>query len=526
MTFSPAAKPQFFVAAAYAAILIVFALFIWTYAFNFPYREDYILADWHRASLAGKMSLIEIINQRNVVHPLGAMAAFTIALFAAFGVNFNLIVACNAVLLVAAQYLIFLSVRPLKTPFLTGVAALTILIIGLHASQTNHLLWPFELCWFIITLCLAVNVFLVERLSTRWLWLVALPAMIASFSSAHGIFLWPAALFHIVLKYNWRNVWPTLALLAIGAAFWFVAISKLAPPDEVQHPIVAIPEIVRFFVGLIGGTAFGVKHEQFAVYLGIATGGLTALIFLLLYFKQPKSPAARVGATLAVASLLMLAAFSLGRFSYGLIWAFGSFHAGTQSMPLLLGIGIISLALLEHFKIRYLSALSLLFVLLATFSATTYGLQRGFDSRNERATAMHYTCAGSSPYLYAELNGFNLQQPHNIELIRRTEPFWRDLCGQPLPKMASLLVDQPILFKEISAANPDAAKPLDDLWQVYIANYFLLHAFSLAEPDGPKRILQFFRSNAVNGTIHFGFMMKQHETFLKEFAMPLSGQGT
>ncbi|MFL6799351.1 MAG: hypothetical protein ACJ8F3_18290 [Xanthobacteraceae bacterium] len=507
-------RPLRFCALVYFVLLGIIVSFVYVYSFNFPQADDFIFADWYRRFSSGEMRVWDLLFERNTSHPVAVMAAIVIALSSLVPINFSLIVGLNVALLLSTQLAIVRAVSPWLSPRLRSLAPVLLLLVVFHTSQTNHVLWPFELCWFLITFLLVLNCWMIERIAPRWLPLTFAAALAASLSSAHGIFLWPTAALLVGLKYG-RGQRVMIAAHLLGFAIWALIILHIKPVEEGHASLGQVPQLALYVLELFGGTAFAVRDPTTALAFGIALFGFCAAMVVLAWASQPLTSGLRVGIVLMASSFMMAIAFALGRYQHGLAWALYRFHAAPQIMPLVAGLLVLALALLDRTQsrtLRSVCAVILVVAVASSLSGVRYALSRADESRTSRATAMHYTCEDKSSYLYAVLNGFS-PAPGGADVVRRTMPYLCHLCGQPLPHRARVLSEFPPRFAELVLQNDGYAQPLRDLWEAYVASPFLQRMFWIEDGGAADRVIEFAKSNASQGTPHYADKLKPHESF-------------
>jgi hypothetical protein len=323
---------------------------------------------------------------------------------------------------------------------------------------------------------------------------------------------------HLWLKKGWRaqRGW----IVAFGLAFiaWAIVIAHLTPAGQGLLAVSQLPAFLVYVISLIGAT-FGVRDPKLIFLLGTILLFLVSIYGLLLWHRPVLSAADRIGSVLIFASLFMTLAFALGRHQFGLPWVLAAFHAAPLLVPLLIGLTILALATLDgllesRWWLPWFAPLSAVFIFSSFVSSLGYAAERGEQSQTQRALAMHFSChSGTSDYVREGLNGL---PGSNLELLNRTFPLVRHLCGQSLPERARILVAFPQPFHELIIANPTYEKPLHDLWAVYITHFDLVRAFRIADPAGARGLLTWARHNARTGNLYEPQMLKQHESFFKD----------
>ena len=515
-------KVSYFYLGIYTLLSAILLLAIFRYSFNWALGDDFQMADWYRSYFISKdTGLLGLVFTHNTVHPVGAEVLLTLALFRIFGINFLVPIFGSFVLLLFSQVLLSLALRKgIKNTHLYFVMAIVSLLIRFHPTQAKHLLWPFEICWFMIAFCLSLNIWLVEREGSggKSLCLVALSCLTGSLCSAQGIILWPAVAFHLWMSKDWRT--HRLMILAFGLAFLpgAVIISKLIPVEENRMAVSHLWPFLAYEVSLIGAT-FGIRDPNLVLSIG-AIFILFVFSFGVVLFRQSALSAAdRVGSVLIFTSLCMTLAFSVGRYQLGLPWVLSEFHSAPLVVPILMGLVVWAIAALDRNSgskwFTWIAKLSLLVVCASFISSLGYAAQRVEEDRTQRSMAMHFSCTGTtSDYV---LEGIN-RQPDN-DLLHRTLPLMRSLCGGEMSERARVLIAFPKSFQDLIVANPTYEKPLHDLWEVYVTHFDLVRAFSISERSGARSLLSWQQGNANTGSLYAPEKLKQDEVFFKELKL-------
>jgi len=398
--------------------------------------------------------------------------------------------------------------REWKTKSAYILSFVTIPALAFQPTQINHLLWPFELGWFMITFLLIMNICLLEWLRAHGLLLVALSCLVATFCSAHGVFLWLVAAAHCLLL---RDIGRRFVWAAFLVAAFIVAVALVSDARDASVAWLQAGEISKYFIGLYG-SLFGTRDMPLLLALGVTLLGMLAACGLALV-RYPLGRIERTGLILVLGSLMFVAAFSLGRFKYGLPWVLDRFHAAPLLMPFGLGLALLSLRIFDipAFS-KAIAIFPCLFLLASTVTSAPYALQRARESLVSRALAMRLSyMPGIDESMVIAANSLQ----GNVNTIRRNLPTLQPLCAAAVPKEVDALLKFPQAFADMIVANPEATKPLHALWDAYITHNDLMRAFPIADPQSPLRLLAWAHGNARSGSNYGNGLFREYESFFK-----------
>jgi hypothetical protein len=189
-------------------------------------------------------------------------------------------------------------------------------------AQYENWLWAFQFPFFLILSCQLLGTALLmdqtQQVTTRFIWAAAL-SLIASFSSAHGLFSW-VAFFPLILTVPGRTNRLRYAMiwLMLAATAWVVYLKDLDLSNSgglkvlLFHPI----KVVMFGLLLMGNPFIGTVSGGIKIILAPFLG-LVILIFAVagpvLLCRRAGWQSAAPFFTLLLMGLLPCAALSLGR---------------------------------------------------------------------------------------------------------------------------------------------------------------------------------------------------------------------
>lgn len=203
-----AARPE--AALLFLIPVAIYFLFIHEYGVNaiwYDQWQDVALlthSNFYFHSYSGHTSLGMLWIQHNENRQLFPNL-IVLALGALTHLNVLTEVYLNALLLAIATWLIVLTSRRDLRP-MPWIVYLPVVFLMLSLAQFGDTLFGFNLVWYLTLLAFAAVIFLLDSPRTNWVVLVAAigVAVVGSFSSLEGLFIWPAGL--IILIWNhWRR---------------------------------------------------------------------------------------------------------------------------------------------------------------------------------------------------------------------------------------------------------------------------------------------------------------------------------
>jgi hypothetical protein len=306
----------------YAVPVVLYFWYLHHYTLNVVSGDQWDDVSLIAASYKGHLTLHALWAQHNenriffpnlIVLALSRITAFNVSIEQYIGALFL----CCAIALI-----IFAHKR--RTPKTRWIAYCPVAILMLSVVQGGNTLWGFQLAWYMIVFALAAVIFLIDRERLSWLVLVASIALaiIGSFSSVQGLFIWVAGL--LLLYYRRRSlaqmsVWVGAAI--ITATVYFYGFNQNVVTTTLTAP--HLPgQAVEYFFQLIGSIlGIPLKGYGFEADLVLAFGcvivGL-ALWSLWSYgrHRDVESPTP-IGLALIVYGLLFALSNTYGKVFFG-----------------------------------------------------------------------------------------------------------------------------------------------------------------------------------------------------------------
>ena len=187
--------------------------------------------------------------------------------------------------------------------------------------QYQNTLWGFQMAWYLVTLALALVLFLLDRPALSW-WVFAAAiaaAVVGSFSSLQGLLIWPVGLLILCARHRQRHslvIWIACALAAI--TLYFHNLNSFYYSDQTYvftHPI----ESLKYFFFLVG-SVLGVQLTP-SPWPIIVYGAIVTVIAIWLVVKhqwRSEGNTSLVGVSLICYGVLFAATITQGRAWFGL----------------------------------------------------------------------------------------------------------------------------------------------------------------------------------------------------------------
>ena len=247
--------------------------------------------------------------------------------------HFNIRVEENlsaVMLILAVSLLIWAHKR--RSPETPWLYYCPIAILGFSVVQYENMLWGFQMAWYLVLLCLALTIVVLDRFALNWpLFLIATAvAVVGSFSSLQGLLIWPVGLvllFHRRRAVSFIVAW-VLAALASAFLYFYNFNQNVATPDHnyaFHHPIVAI----KFFLFAVGDVAGKPIPFEGPINYAVVLFGLVILVLavvVLVAYGMPRdeTSGSPIGIALIFFGLLFAMTVTLGRVDLGYWVASGS----------------------------------------------------------------------------------------------------------------------------------------------------------------------------------------------------------
>ena len=227
-------------------------------------------------------------------------------------------------------------------------------ILMLSFVQHGNTLYGFQLAWYLVLFAVVTALIVLDRTVVTWGWLIfaTVSAVVASYSSLEGLFVWPTGLF---LLYLWRRpksfaiAWISAAILTTVVYFAHFTSSTDAA-SAIQHPIASIEFFFVAVGDVVGVNVSGPDATGIAVLL---FGLVIVLLSIWVLFASCRGRDAAGGSQIAPAlicfGLLFAASLTVGLMSAG--WP-GASPSRYRTFDLLIVVGLY-LAVLDRCALRW-----------------------------------------------------------------------------------------------------------------------------------------------------------------------------
>ncbi len=198
-------------------------------------------------------------------------------------------------------------------------------ILMLSIVQFGNLLWGFQMAWFLVLLAVTLTLFLLDRVTFSWPWLVLamVVAVVASYSSLQGLLVWPAGL---VLFYHRRRPWTMVVTWLAGAVVTMAGYfhnydSHVATSPHgyaITHPLASL-EYFGIGVGDVLGIPFrgGQAYNLWLVAFGLIVVAVSVWVVIRYGVRRDEHGSGPFAVTLVILGLLFVAVITQGRIVLG-----------------------------------------------------------------------------------------------------------------------------------------------------------------------------------------------------------------
>jgi hypothetical protein len=249
-----------------------------------------------------------------------------ITLLVAHQAHFNVLVEVyiSAVFLTAALALFILAHRR-RSPSTPWIAYCPVAFVLLTVAQWGGALYGFTIGWYIIMLGLAVALFFIDRPTLTWVALAAAmcAAVVASYSSLQGLFIWPVGLVLLLQRARDRRFvlsWVVVAVATTIGYFYKWKVEGGGSLSYALHHLGKTVEVFFFEAGDILGRQI-TNHpnsEQYAIFLfGVIVVGVGLYSILMFGLRVDVSSGRPLGVALVLFGLLFAAGAAGSRVDRG-----------------------------------------------------------------------------------------------------------------------------------------------------------------------------------------------------------------
>jgi Bacterial Ig domain len=228
--------------------------------------------------------------------------------------------------LLVATALIVLAHRR-RAPGTSWLFYVPVVAVMFSLNQVQNTLWGFQLAWYMVLLALAAAIYVIDRPALSWpsLGLAVLIAVVGSFSSLMGLFIWPAALLILLQRRRPRAfVWAWLgaALVTVVIYFHSFAFNQATSGNDNSYAFHHVLATFKYLVFGLGGSVGlpaspGWPAELFGTVLLVVSCGVLVASAL----RRDETSGRSIGGALIIVGLLFAGSTALGRTWSGLFLA-------------------------------------------------------------------------------------------------------------------------------------------------------------------------------------------------------------
>jgi hypothetical protein len=249
----------------------------------------------------------------------------------------------GAVMLVAATGLLIWAHKR-RSPSSPWLYYCPVAVLLFSIVQWQNTLWGFQMAWYLVLLCLAACIVLLDRVVLgRIVFTCALAiAVVGSFSSLQGLIIWPAGLILLYHRRRQRSFAVAWIIVAIGSVVLyfhnFNGATGPLPNFAWQHPV----DSLKFYFTLVGdiaGVPLSNAHgpNGAVMLLGLVIVGMAILTVLVCGIRRDDEGPGPVGIALICYGLLFGVTVTQGRLITGYASAGASRYT---TFELLIVVGI------------------------------------------------------------------------------------------------------------------------------------------------------------------------------------------
>ncbi len=296
--------------------------FIHRFAVNMVYYDQWTDIDLIRHAHAGTLSfglLWAQHNEHRILFPN------LVVLLLAYTTHFNLVVEdyLNGFLSCAAVALLILAHKR-RSPTIAWIWYCPVALVALSFISLTGTLLGFNLIWFLALFALAACLYFLDRTELTWLGLAGASsfAVLGSFSSLQGLYIWPAGLVLMALRRRSRSMMLAWVAAAVATAIVYFAnfdFSQASGGSSVfHHPGTAL----RYFFTLIGnvfGTLFPTPNagDTTLLVVGVVVS-LIAIWATIRVIARGPSGGGPIGVALICYGFVFVASATYGRSQLGI----------------------------------------------------------------------------------------------------------------------------------------------------------------------------------------------------------------
>ena len=253
-----------------------------------------------------------------------------VVLLLAYTTHFNIVVEeyVNGILLVLTTGLLIMAHRR-RAPMMSWVWYVPVALGFLMFDVLASAIYGFLFCWFLVLAAVAVVIFILDRGALSWFaFSVAIAAaIVGSFSTLQGLFIWLAGLVLLYLRHH-RKVLMVIWVVfgALSSVLYFTDYNFAASGGDKSYALHHPGLVLKLFLFTIGDVT-GVRAEAagrpvHGWYLSVTVPGLIILLIAVWAvvhgFRSGRDGSSPVGVALVIFGLIFDASIAIGRPKLGI----------------------------------------------------------------------------------------------------------------------------------------------------------------------------------------------------------------
>jgi hypothetical protein len=213
-----------------------------------------------------------------------------------------------------------------RSPAVPWILYCPVVLVFLSFAPLTSSLFGFLVSWYLVMVALAVALFLLDRVTLTWMTMAGAlaAAVVGSYSSLQGLFIWPAGLVLLYLRRrDLRTVTVWLVAAVVTTILYFVNFDWAATGGHASSALSHPGPALRFFLESLGNvtgspvSAVPGSVNTLALVLGIIVLAV-AVVALVIGFRGGREGGGALGVALICYGLIFVAFTTLGRIQLGL----------------------------------------------------------------------------------------------------------------------------------------------------------------------------------------------------------------
>ncbi len=303
--------------------ILFYFTYLLAYGVNVPFGDDWEIVSLMGHFYAGNLRFAQLWAQHNENRMLIPYLLF-IGLYRLTSFNVKAAMVASGIFLTLSFIcfsLIFFKRRSFSWKFLP------LPFLFFNFADTQNILWGFQMAWQLVSFCFFASVACLEESGENKTAFAAAIffAVLASFSSFQGLFVWPAGLIYLLFNHfslGQRKIWISAALLSGIIYFTGFSFHSTGGPSliySLTHPLA----VLRYLLIISGGiSALPTRTLDLSFFitrgfLGLFILGAGFLSTFVATLESKKDKAFLLPASMGVFSLLFFIFASIGRAGFG-----------------------------------------------------------------------------------------------------------------------------------------------------------------------------------------------------------------